>query len=293
MKWVVMCTVLAVLACGLGAWFYVPPTRVFVAGVTLPIKAAPRNCSLASTNTIRTPWPQDVDTFRTLAAGLTPTTDKVTSHSYQTMYGMFLAPLAKAPVPPKVLEIGLGCNDGWIYETGASVKLWKALLPKAEVWEAEYDLKCVEKMRALGRFDGMNVLTGDQGDPAVVQQWIAQSGGDFDVVIDDGGHHNAQIKTSFDNLWPAVRPGGLYFLEDLQVGRMRQFSESSGADHVAMSDVIQAWIEQLLIQKTLHPGAPETVKRSALEHPLPADVAFILCQPEACMVAKASTAKCT
>jgi len=35
------------------------------------------------------------------------------------------------------------------------------------------------------------------------------------VIIDDGSHINADIITTFKNLWPSLNPGGLYCVEDL------------------------------------------------------------------------------
>ena len=58
--------------------------------------------------------------FYDLAKGLKPTSDKVTAHSYETMYGQFVYPLKFAAHTPRMLEIGLGCNMD--YGPGASVK---------------------------------------------------------------------------------------------------------------------------------------------------------------------------
>ena len=125
-----------------------------------------------------------------------------------------------------MLEIGLGCDMD--YGPGASVALYKKLFPKAELWEAEFDAACVKNGIEKGMLDGIKTLTGDQGDPAVLDQWIQQSGGDFDVIIDDGGHTNCMIWTSFKKLWPpTVKPGGLYFIEDMQFAKNRYFRRSS------------------------------------------------------------------
>lgn len=175
----------------------------------------------------------------------------------------------------KLFEIGLGCTMR--YGPGASVKLWQALLPGAELWEADHDDACVAKAKADGLLSGVNVLTGDQADAATVQRWASESGGNFDVVIDDGGHSNKMIKTSFDALWPHVVPGGLYFIEDLQLGRKPLTRRGEGDDtkgKAVMADFIEGWVEHLLI----HPKqAP---------HPLPAGVAFIFCQSQACVIGK-------
>ena len=124
--------------------------------------------------------------FYNLAKGLKPTSDKVTAHSYETMYGTFVYPLKFAAHTPRMLEIGLGCNMD--YGPGASVQIWRQLLPHAELWEAEYDAECVKKARAKGQLEGIKTVTGDQGDFAVLRRWAEEIGGELDVIIDDGGH---------------------------------------------------------------------------------------------------------
>ena len=84
-----------------------------------------------------------------------------------------------------MLEIGLGCDMD--YGPGASTALWKKLFPNADLWEAEFNAEFVKKHRD-DKLKGFNVLTGDQGDEAVLDTWVQDSGGNFDVVIDDGGH---------------------------------------------------------------------------------------------------------
>jgi len=213
---------------------------------------------------------QRITMFADTARKLRQCTDKVCSHSYQIMYGMHLMPLVRARSRAKLFEIGLGCDMN--YGPGASVALWKTLFPNAELWEAEYDVMCVHHSQANGLLDGIHVVTGDQGNQATVQSWVAQSGGRFDAVIDDGGHRNKQIRTSFETLWPHVNPGGLYFLEDLQVGRIDGYADGG----VVISDLVQAWVEQLLTHHA----------RSDL--PLPEGVQSIFCQAEACVLMKAS-----
>ena len=138
------------------------------------------------------------DIFLSTAKSLNPVTDKVTDHSYQIMYGRFLLPYYQQNPSMKMLEIGLGCDMN--YGPGASVAVWKKLFPEAELWEAEFDSQCVEKHRD-DMLKGIFVLTGDQGDDAVLDSWVELSGGNFDVVIDDGGHQNCQFlqKDSIQN----------------------------------------------------------------------------------------------
>jgi hypothetical protein len=35
-----------------------------------------------------------------------------------------------------------------------------------------------------------HTLIGDQEDAKTLQSWVKESGGNFDIIVDDGGHHN-------------------------------------------------------------------------------------------------------
>lgn len=200
-------------------------------------------------------------------------TDKVTTHGYQMMYGIFLVPYATAQFKLKMLEIGLGCDMG--YGPGASVKLWKKTVPDADLWEAEFDRKCVESSESRGLLNGIKTLTGDQGNTTTLMEWIDKSGGNFDFLIDDGGHRNALILASFDKLWPIVNPGGLYVIEDLQVGRHSVYN--TGGPVVA--DVIESWIDEMVFGRD-----GENIR--AEFPPYPEHLEFIFCQREACVLGK-------
>ena len=180
----------------------------------------------------------NIRSFASTAQGMPRVTDKTTHHRYQVMYATFLLPFMQARPQSKMLEIGLGC----MMDTGpgASVELWKRLFPMVELWEAEYYANCVEKARKAGQLvEGVGIVTGDQGDKATLQEWVNRTGGNFDVIVDDGSHHNKHIKATFDELWPSLRPGGLYFMEDLQVGRDPPFADGQAP---STSEIMQAWV---------------------------------------------------
>ncbi len=133
---------------------------------------------------------QNIETFKSVALSLSPITDKVTIHTYDIMYGIFLSDMQKFPI--KMLEIGLGCNMG--YGPGASVNLWKKYIhPSSEIWMADVNTECVEKYMNDDSLRGIHVITGDQENPEILSSWIKSTGGNFDVIIDDGGHSNNQI----------------------------------------------------------------------------------------------------
>ena len=199
---------------------------------------------------------------------------------------MFLMPLRHAKHKVRLMEIGLGCDMR--YGPGASVALWKQLLPDAELIEAEFDAACVARAKARGHLDGLQVVTGDQGDARTLAAWKEAIGPErVDIIIDDGGHKNSQITASFDALWPLVREGGVYVIEDMMVGRHPRFEDTGGRD--VMADRIASWIDQLLLPPSWSYWANASTAAAPSKKsrfPLPRDIQFVLCQPEACVIGK-------
>ena len=143
----------------------------------------------------------------------------------------------------------------------------------------------IYKLKAK-KLKGIEVLIGSQRNQRVLLRCVRESGGGFDVIVNDGGHTSNSINNSFDVLWESLAPGGLYFIEDLHVSRHPGHEDSEGA-HI-MPDVIEAWIELLLISSEwVKPDLPPRVTDMRDTHPLPSNVDKILCQYEACVIAKA------
>ena len=70
-----------------------------------------------------------------------------------------------------------------------------------------------------------HVFAGNQEDQEFLTRFASETTQDglFDVIIDDGGHSMNQQITSLDYLWKIVKPGGLYFIEDLQTSFWEQY----------------------------------------------------------------------
>lgn len=66
------------------------------------------------------------------------------------------------------------------------------------------------------------IRIGSQEDPAFLRNLISEFG-DFDVVLDDGGHTMRQQITSFEELYGHVRMGGVYLVEDCHTSYQEQF----------------------------------------------------------------------
>ncbi|PNH10802.1 Mycinamicin VI 2''-O-methyltransferase, partial [Tetrabaena socialis] len=140
---------------------------------------------------------------------------------HQTVYGKAFEVHAGAHRTHKLLEIGLGC-DMW-YGPGHSAKVWREYLPHAEIWFAEYNAACVDKYRAELAELNEKVVTGDQADIPTLQRWVNETGGNFDVIVDDGGHSNMMYNSFYTLFYQALRPGGLYVIEDMQASRTGKY----------------------------------------------------------------------
>ena len=94
---------------------------------------------------------------------------------------------------------------------------------------------------------GLVTHKGDQGDPGYLDG-LAAGIGPLDIVIDDGSHINEHVITSFNALFPHVRPGGLYVIEDVQTAYWPGWGGRDGAprDGVTTSiDLVDGLIDGL------------------------------------------------
>jgi predicted O-methyltransferase YrrM len=139
-------------------------------------------------------------------------TDKSSQyHSYTSLYQRHFH--ARRLAVRSVLEIGVGgitSFDG--YDTtagGQSHRMWRDYFPNADIVGVDINQKDVRGAR-------MHFERGDQSDTAFLHE-VVRKYGPFDVVIDDGSHIGRHIHASYAALWPAVRPGGMYVVEDLPV----------------------------------------------------------------------------
>ena len=126
-------------------------------------------------------------------------TDKSSmGHNYTKLYSLYFEPIRQEKL--RIFEIGV--------DKGYSIKTWKEYFPNAEITSIDIlDLKHMEEER-------VHVLQGDQSDTVFLKK-VNDMHGPFDIIIDDGSHHNNDMKNSFDFLFPLLKEGGLYIVEDL------------------------------------------------------------------------------
>ena len=61
----------------------------------------------------------------------------------------------------------------------------------------------------------IQIHIGDQMDETFLTKFLQKTGGDFDIVIDDGLHTPYSILKSFCYLYPALNTHGVYVIEDI------------------------------------------------------------------------------
>lgn len=117
-------------------------------------------------------------------------------HTYMRWYEQLLAPIAGKV--ESVLEIGLG--------GGESLKLWLELFPNAHVYGID------NTQHFTWTHPRVTTYWLDQKDPALATLFPPES---LDVVVDDGLHLFHHQAASVNSLFPALRPQGWYFIEDI------------------------------------------------------------------------------
>jgi hypothetical protein len=126
-------------------------------------------------------------------------------HWYTQHYERHFARLRTEPV--RVLEIGIGGYDDPA-RGGGSLRMWQQYFRRGLVHGLDITAKNVTGPR-------MMAIQGDQSEPEFLDR-LGRELGPFDVIIDDGSHLNEHVRISFHALFPHVRAGGLYVVEDLQ-----------------------------------------------------------------------------
>jgi len=118
-----------------------------------------------------------------------------------------------------ILEIGVGgYNDP--YRGGNSLRMWKNYFPFSKIYSLDiYDKSFLEERR-------IKIFKGSQVDISFLDKLTSETG-DFDLIIDDGSHINEHVVTSFKFLFPKLKKGGIYVVEDTQTSYWEEYGGDS------------------------------------------------------------------
>ncbi len=134
--------------------------------------------------------------------GVLAGTDKSSAHvhcwDYLRHYDELFRPWRSEAI--NLIEIGL--------ENGASLQMWLDYFAKATIVGIDINPHCARLAR-----ERAVIKIGSQEDPEFLQKVAAQY--PPTLVIDDGSHIAHHMIASFETLFPALTPGGVYVFEDL------------------------------------------------------------------------------
>jgi hypothetical protein len=133
-------------------------------------------------------------------------TDKYNSHWYTQHYDHHFKKFKSRKI--NLLEIGVGGNEN-PYAGGNSLRMWKEYFKKARI----YAIDVFEKIGI--EEDRIRVFKGSQADEEFLKEVCGQIG-PIDIIIDDGSHINCHVINSFRILFPLLKTGGIYVVEDTQ-----------------------------------------------------------------------------
>jgi len=146
--------------------------------------------------------------------GIEQQTDKATQfsrtfakpHGYLPHLEKFFSPIREAEI--KFLEIGVG--------GGESIRTWLLYFRNAVVFGVD-NVHSTNPWNTVGEkpHDRYKFVTGDQSSEVFWKCFVADYPIEWDVFIDDGGHYSNQVITTLNCMWPSIRSGGLYIIEDL------------------------------------------------------------------------------
>lgn len=123
---------------------------------------------------------------------------KFNGESYLDVYANYFEPIRQSV--SALLELG-------VYR-GKSLCTWRDYFPNAKVCGIDIDPSVQADFG-----ERVQIVTGSQIDPEAIVHSLP--GLPIDIVVDDGSHLVDHMIASFELIWPRVKPGGFYVLEDL------------------------------------------------------------------------------
>lgn len=142
----------------------------------------------------------------------------------------------------RVLEVGIGTKEAMAhvpdYQPGASLFMWRDFFPNAIIYgvDVESSILCDERIVSIH---------SDSRDLSLAGKLPS----DLDLIIDDGAHDLAIQWKTFLNLFPLLRDGGFYIIEDAEEGRALSELLEGHNHQIVLSPHAGSMGKLILIQK--------------------------------------------
>jgi hypothetical protein len=124
-------------------------------------------------------------------------TDKFQRHRYTEIYFDIFGHLKDKNI--KLLELGI--------LNGGSLRMWREWFPNAQIVGVDNN---TENLKII---DNVNIIKSNTQTIDICKDLNYQ---EFDIIIDDADHHPYQQLITLWNIWPLLKKGGIYVIEDVQ-----------------------------------------------------------------------------
>jgi hypothetical protein len=125
--------------------------------------------------------------------------------------------------PISLLEIGIGTMYPWAhssmasyaldgYRPGGSLRAWRDFFPFGDITgiDVQKDTQFTEER--------IQTYLCDSRDTIAFNEWYStQNDKKYDIIIDDGSHQSQSQWDTLKNMFPLVKDGGIYVIEDIYI----------------------------------------------------------------------------
>jgi len=140
---------------------------------------------------------------------------------YIGIYESELAPFISAGRPISLLEIGV--------QNGGSLQVWRKYLPAgSRIVGIDINPDCAR----LAPDENTSVHIADGTDQAALDGVLGDQ--TFDVIIDDGSHRSDHIISTYKALFPRIKGGGKFIIEDLHASYWSEYGGGFRTEGSAM-----------------------------------------------------------
>lgn len=112
---------------------------------------------------------------------------------------------------PNVLEVGIA--------DGGSLEFWSRFFVDGQIHGVDLNPACMEFKY---KQDNIHLHLGDQSSPEFWDSFLANKE-KFDVIVDDGSHINSHQITTLIKLFPYLKEGGTFIIEDTHTSYWEQW----------------------------------------------------------------------
>ena len=160
-------------------------------------------------------------------------TDKSTNHRYTPYYHQVFTPVRNTT--HTLLEVGVF--------KGESLKMWRDYFTNSMIYGIDYfrgnadgtwgELNRRVKLDAkfgprIAMFD-VNQSSIVEMERAFAEDQPLGQAAPYDIIVEDGSHMNRDQQLTFGQLFPLVRPGGIYVIEDTASSYSQGYDEKPGS----------------------------------------------------------------